>query len=183
MFNSWGRRRTTHWHTDTVTQTTMLLLRQLITARIGVGAREALTEPTSIALFGAVNALLTLLFRIRLLLWASAVTLTHRYEVSWRLCSPSLLWPPLPLLLLLLAADAIVACYLPLSLALALLLLLARSLGRSVGLLGSEFTVKLSACAHQGSVKCIGGREQRRVRNFHALNSRFSGFFKFFNCA
>lgn len=80
--NSWGRGRTTHWHTDTVTPTTMLLLRQLITARISVRERERASHSadSTTSLFGAVNPLCCFCC-------ASAVTLTHRYEASWRLCS------------------------------------------------------------------------------------------------
>lgn len=110
---------------------------------------------------------------------AAAVTLTHTGTRRAGASAPHLCfgccW--LPTLLL----PAIWLCWLFYCCQLAPSL--ARSGGRSVGLLGSEFTVKLSTCAHQGSDKCIGGREQRRVRNFYALNSRSSLDFLNFSTA
>lgn len=173
--NSWGRGRATHWHTDTVTPTTMLLLRQLITARISVREREPLTAPTAHFRSSALLTHYVVSVVLLLLRWHTGTrragasvpifALAAAAAVGCRRCCRLLSGVASA------SASAGVAASLP------LLLLLARSLGRSVGPLGSEFTVKLSTCAHQGSDKCIGGRELRRVRNFYALNSRFSGFF------
>lgn len=134
-FNSWGRGRTTHWHTDTVTQTTMLLLRQLITARISVREREreraSHSADSTTSLFRAVNMLCCFCC-------ASVVTLTYRYEASWRLCShlcfgcccccwlPTLLSPAIWLCLCLCWCRCLGASFTAAS-------SLARAVGRSVG--------------------------------------------------
>lgn len=143
--------RTTHWHTDTVTQTAML-----VTWTADNSAQLYEWERESH------QALLTLCSYC----WSSdgrccccccyADTGTKRAGASaaTHLCC-------LAAARLLLAADAAVACYLPLPQPLLVPLLGVR--------VCSEFAVKLSTCAHQGSDKCLGGREQRRVRNFHAL--------------